>query len=99
MDQGTKGTAGVRAGWVVSGEVQGVGFRNFVQLRAMELGLRGWVRNLSDGRVEVAAVGHEGELTMLEQYLKSGPRHARVQSVENTQTSDEVDACKIFEVR
>lgn len=89
----------MRAGWRISGVVQGVGFRNFVERRARELGLRGWVRNLSDGRVEVVASGTEGQLVTLEQYLHSGPRHSHVQTVENVETSDEVDHCKTFEIR
>ena len=43
--------------WFVSGRVQGVGFRYFVQDRAEELGVKGWARNLDDGRVEVYGVG------------------------------------------
>lgn len=89
----------MRAGWVISGVVQGVGFRNFAQNRANDLGVKGWVRNLSDGRVEVAAVGTQGQLATLEQYLNAGPRHSHVQSVESIEISDEVDRCKTFEVR
>ncbi len=86
-------------GWIIAGVVQGVGFRNFVQRRALELGLRGWVRNLPDGRVEVAAVGNEGQPVTLEQYLNAGPRHSHVESVENTEISGEVESLKSFEVR
>jgi acylphosphatase len=86
-------------GWIIAGVVQGVGFRNFVQRRALELGLRGWVRNLPDGRVEVAAVGNEGQLVTLEQYLNAGPRHSHVESVEKTEISGEVESLKSFEVR
>jgi acylphosphatase len=42
---------------VVRGRVQGVGFRFWTRSRALELGLRGWARNLADGRVEVVAEG------------------------------------------
>jgi acylphosphatase len=89
----------MRAGWIVSGVVQGVGFRYFVQRRAVELGIRGWVRNLPDGRVEVAASGNEGQLVTLEQYLEAGPRHSHVESVEKIEVSVEVDSVKSFDIR
>lgn len=89
----------MRAGWVISGLVQGVGFRNFVQRRAVELGVRGWVRNLPDGRVEVAAAGTQGQLATLGQYLLAGPRHSQVDSVDNVEISDEVEACKMFDIK
>jgi acylphosphatase len=89
----------MRAGWIIGGVVQGVGFRNFVQRRAAELGLRGWVRNLPDGRVEVAASGNEGQLVTLEQYLQAGPRYSHIESVEKIEISGEVDSVKSFEVR
>lgn len=68
--------------WFVSGEVQGVGFRYFVQNKATSLGLAGWARNLSDGRVEVYALGPEDRLNDLAAALHLGPRAARVRSVE-----------------
>lgn len=62
----------------MSGRVQGVGFRYFVQDRALELGLRGWVRNLPDGSVEAAAAGPPEALDRLEARLRQGPARARV---------------------
>jgi acylphosphatase len=67
---------------VVRGDVQGVGFRYFVQRRADELGLRGWVRNNDDGTVEVVAEGEKPRLEQLEQALEQGPRMARVDRVD-----------------
>ena len=64
--------------YFVSGRVQGVSFRWFVQDEARELGLRGWVRNLADGRVEVWAEGPEGDLDRLKEKLRQGPRLAVV---------------------
>lgn len=58
---------------LVSGNVQGVGFRIFVQDRARVDNLRGWVRNLSDGRVEALAQGSESELSRFVEELKRGP--------------------------
>ncbi len=67
----------------VRGRVQGVGFRDFVWRRARFLGLRGYVRNLPDGRsVEVVAEGEREALEQLLEYLREGPRAARVDEVE-----------------
>jgi len=62
----------------VEGRVQGVGFRYFVRAQALELGLRGWVRNRPDGSVEAAAAGPGGALDRLEAFLLQGPPRARV---------------------
>lgn len=65
------------------GLVQGVFFRRFVQGHAEALGLRGWVRNLSDGAsVEVVAEGPKAFLEELAGHLKRGPAGARVESVD-----------------
>jgi len=68
--------------WFVSGRVQGVGFRFFVQRRAQELGLAGWARNLEDGRVEVYAMGPEKRLSELAAALHAGPPMSDVRTVE-----------------
>ena len=68
--------------FVVSGRVQGVGFRFFTQDIARREGLTGIVRNLADGRVEVVAEGDAESLTRLEAALRRGPSHARVEHVE-----------------
>jgi len=67
---------------VVHGDVQGVGFRYFVQRKAQQLGLRGWVRNNDDGTVEVVAEGERGALEQLKRALDEGPRMARVDKVD-----------------
>jgi acylphosphatase len=66
---------------VVSGRVQGVGFRYFVLERARELGLSGWVRNLGEDRVEVVTEGEQAALDALLESLRQGPRLAWVRSV------------------
>ena len=68
--------------FVVSGRVQGVGFRYFTQDIARREGLTGVVRNLPDGRVEVVAEGDDESLTRLEAALRRGPSHARVEHVD-----------------
>ena len=66
----------------VTGVVQGVGFRWFVRERARRLGLAGWVRNLPDGSVEVAAAGDDGQIELLKEQLRRGPRGAEVAALE-----------------
>jgi acylphosphatase len=68
--------------FVVSGRVQGVGFRYFTQDTARREGVAGLVRNLLDGRVEVLAEGDEEALRRLEQAIRRGPSRARVEHVE-----------------
>src|SRR5947208_17140050 len=68
--------------WFVSGTVQGVGFRFFVQHKAAALGLAGWARNLDDGRVEVYASGSPDRLSELAAALHVGPRMAEVRGIE-----------------
>jgi len=66
---------------VVSGHVQGVGFRAFVRDRAEELDLTGWVRNTFNGEVEVLAEGPHDDLERLRDWLKTGPRGSFVTHV------------------
>ncbi len=67
---------------VVHGDVQGVGFRYFVQRKAQQLGLRGWVRNNDDGTVELVAEGPRPDLEHLRRAVEEGPRMARVDRVD-----------------
>ncbi len=67
---------------VIHGRVQGVSFRYYTTLRAGEIGITGWVRNLPDGTVEVKAEGTRDQLDQLLVFLNQGPLGARVLSVE-----------------
>jgi acylphosphatase len=67
--------------YVVSGRVQGVGFRFFSQETALHEGLTGWVRNLPDGRVEALVEGELEAVVRMERALRTGPRGARVDRV------------------
>ena len=67
--------------FVVSGRVQGVGFRYFIQDTALREGVTGWVRNLPDGRVEACVEGETDAVHRVEVALRSGPRGARVETV------------------
>lgn len=85
--------------YLIAGQVQGVGFRNFVHRKAAALGLTGWVRNLPDGRVEVLASGLSDGLRNLEDSLREGPRYAEVEQVEIFEVSDEGTPTKSFEIK
>lgn len=63
---------------VVSGRVQGVWFRISTRKNAIRLGLRGWVRNLPDGRVEAVLEGEEHPLLQMLDWCRIGPPGARV---------------------
>ncbi len=67
---------------LVDGVVQGVGFRFFTERMAGRYGLSGWVRNLSDGRVEVEVEGEEGVLNAFLGDVRRGPLHAHVTNVQ-----------------
>ena len=67
--------------YLVSGRVQGVGFRYFTHVAAMRAGVGGWVRNNPDGTVEIAAAGEPDALQRLEEAIRQGPPGARVDQV------------------
>ena len=67
---------------LITGKVQGVGFRNFTQMNAKQLGINGYAKNLPNGKVEVVAEGDKAQLDALITLLKQGPRFARVESLE-----------------
>jgi acylphosphatase len=67
--------------FLVSGRVQGVGFRWFTRDVAMREGVTGWVRNLFDGRVEALVEGESEAVTRVERALRTGPRGSRVEKV------------------
>jgi acylphosphatase len=83
--------------WFVTGAVQGVGFRYFVQHKAAALGVSGWARNLDDGRVEVYAIGSPQQLSELAAALHLGPRMADVRSVQESDAA--VESVSGFAVR
>ena len=86
--------------FLVSGMVQGVGFRWFVARHARALGIGGYARNLADGRVEVVASGGESEgLARLEQLLREGPAHAQVERLEREDNVVETVSSRSFDIR
>ena len=86
-------------GWIVSGRVQGVGFRYFVVMRARILGLLGWAANLSDGSVEVQAYGSSEGLRSLHGALSAGPSLAKVDSVREVAPAVDIEKTTGFAVR
>ncbi len=71
--------------YLISGRVQGVGFRYFVEYQARRIGVTGWARNLDDGCVEVHANGTKPQLDEFEGRLRQGPPHADVRGFEVTE--------------
>jgi acylphosphatase len=68
--------------YIISGRVQGVGFRYYAEAAAAREGIHGWVRNLPDGRVEASAEGEADAVDRFESKLRHGPPGARVEDVE-----------------
>jgi acylphosphatase len=83
---------------LIGGIVQGVGFRFFVERTARRLGLRGWVRNLTDGRVEVLAEGPREALESLAAACQRGPMGATVSEVQ-AEWREATGAMRDFEIR
>ena len=66
---------------IVSGHVQGVGFRYYTERLALNKQIKGWVRNLPDGTVELVAQGNEAPLSAFIQEIKNGPGFSQVKDV------------------
>lgn len=81
----------------VSGRVQGVGYRLNTQRQARHLGLKGWVRNLADGRVEAVFEGTHPQVSAMVNWCHHGPLSAQVKEVRVDTESPEGIAQ--FEVR
>jgi acylphosphatase len=89
----------VRKHWFVSGQVQGVGFRAFTYEAARDLKLRGWVRNLTDHRVEIVAEGAPKQVEQLLEKVKKGPQFGRVDSVKEGKVDEKEKLAEEFEIR
>ena len=83
--------------YVVSGRVQGVGFRHFVRAQARKMNVGGWVRNREDGRVEAVATADGEVLALFESALRSGPPLSAVSGV--SAADEEPSEFVSFEVR
>ena len=87
----------VRRRVVVSGEVQGVFFRDTCRRVAVGEGVGGFVRNLPDGRVEVCLEGEDEAVSRVVEWCRKGPSYARVTGVEVTDEEPRGD--RGFEIR
>ena len=65
----------------VSGRVQGVFFRSCTKEKAIELGLTGWVKNLTDGRVEAMIYGEKDKISIIKEWLQQGPNASKVEKI------------------
>ena len=83
---------------LVRGLVQGVGYRYFAERAARHLELRGFVRNLADGRVEALAAGSDEALEAFVRQLRQGPAAGRVDGLEVSETTLEETGSR-FEIR
>lgn len=70
--------------FLISGEVQGVGYRYFAQRSSARHQVKGYVRNLEDGRVEVLAEGNAAAVEAFRHDLAAGPTYSRVGEIEET---------------
>ena len=68
---------------LIKGRVQGVCFRYYTRIEAENLKLSGWVRNISDGRVEVLAEGEDSQLEALISFCSKGPAMAKVSELDS----------------
>lgn len=66
----------------ITGTVQGVLFRKYIEEQANKIGIRGFVRNLNDGRVEVIMEGRDDKVNEMLDILRQGTQHAQVRNVE-----------------
>jgi acylphosphatase len=73
--------------WFVRGRVQGVGYRAFARQQAERIGVRGYARNLDDGRVEVYGVATPDRLSDFAAALHAGPRWSDVRGVEEQEAA------------
>ena len=84
---------------IVSGKVQGVGFRMYTQTQARRLGVCGYVCNLRDGNVEIIAEGEAAKVDALLEWAKSGSPSAVVRNLEVETIANNIEEFEGFEIR
>jgi acylphosphatase len=83
--------------YLISGRVQGVGFRYFAERAAREAGVTGWVRNLPNGNVEVHANGTRAQIERIESRLRQGPPRSDIRGCDSFDV--EPTGAQAFEIR
>ena len=84
---------------VISGTVQGIFFRKFIEEEARKLGLKGFARNLDDGRVEVFVEGRDENVNELVEKCRKGPLHSQVDKVKTEEIKHQgFDEFKILRI-
>ena len=81
---------------IFSGRVQGVSFRYYTQKKALQIGLKGWVKNLRNGNVEAVFEGEENKIKEILEYCKSGQAYAKVNYLNTKEEKEE--GLKNFEI-
>lgn len=76
---------------IVSGKVQGVGFRYFSQMKAVQYGVTGWAKNLSNNSVEIVAIGTSDQLEPFIKDLRIGNPFSTVEKIEITESEKTED--------
>jgi len=83
----------------IRGRVQGVGFRNYLEYKAQQLGVSGWVRNRSDGSVEAMVQGAETAVAAIIECAQRGPRASQVSGITVSDVAAAEDFSGHFEIR
>lgn len=89
----------IRIRLLISGRVQGVGFRYWAHQQATRIGLSGWVKNLYDGTVECECQGEEQQVEEFIGYCSSGPARSSVTNISQQSLPVVSDATKLFLIR
>ncbi len=85
--------------YVISGQVQGVGFRHFIYTEARLRGIAGYIKNLGNGDVEAVVSGPDEDLRRIEAAIRRGPPGAHVTNLQRTPYEDADLAAASFEIR
>ncbi len=83
---------------IVSGKVQGVGYRYFSQMKAVQYGVKGWVKNLADSSVEIIAQGEKGQLEPFIADLRKGNPFSKINNMEITEMN-QIDLVHSFTIK